>query len=119
MTSRFIGRLLAVGFVIGAFGTAACTSVPAHPTCSTDSECPSTGRCHLPNGAATGVCVETCSTASSCPSSEPQCVPEDNSSSPFSFCACQSEGPTGTVSTGCGANNGYGCSVELQVCLPR
>lgn len=119
MKSIFLGGFLAVVAVAGCG-----SNVPAHATCATDADCPSPDRCHLPDGYDTGVCVEVCTTAASCPSSEPQCVPEDDQSSPFSFCACESlyslggdAGPL--VSTGCGENNGYGCSVELQVCLPR
>jgi hypothetical protein len=117
MKSTFFGSLIAAGVFFSGLGCG--NNVPAHPTCAVDGDCTSPARCHIPNGDATGVCVETCSTAASCPSSEPQCVPEDSQSAPFSFCACQSVGPTGTVSTGCGENSGYGCSVELQVCLPR
>jgi hypothetical protein len=123
MKSTFFGSVVAAGVVIGCLGCG--NNVPAHPTCAVDTDCTSPDRCHIPDGDSTGVCVEVCSTAGSCPSSEPQCVPEDNQSSPFSFCACEGEyllepdGGGPLVSTGCGANNGYGCSVELQVCLPR
>lgn len=117
MKSTFFGSLIAVAVALG--GLACGNNVPAHATCAVDADCPTPSRCHIPNGDATGVCVEVCAAAASCPSSEPQCAPEDSQSSPFSFCACQSVGPTGTVSTGCGDNDGYGCSLELQVCLPR
>ena len=122
MKSICFGSLVALGLVIGGLGCS--SNVPAHPTCAVDGDCTSPDRCHIPNGDSTGVCVVTCLDAAPCPSSEPQCVPEDSDSSPFSFCACESEYSLSAdagnlVSTGCGQNNGYGCSVELQVCLPR
>ncbi len=112
-------KALVLGGLIAAL--AACGSnVPAHPSCATNADCSGSDVCHFPPGGASGVCVVTCTSASGCPSSEPWCIPDvDSSSSPFSFCGCATIGPDAGVSTGCGDNQGYGCSPELQVCLPR
>ncbi|MHB8420470.1 MAG: hypothetical protein ACYDCL_20545 [Myxococcales bacterium] len=110
------------GVALGLIGwLSACgTNVPAHASCTQSSVCPSGEVCHLPPGGGTGICAVTCADAGSCPSSEPWCVPDfDSSSLPFSFCACATLGPDAGISKGCGENDGYGCSPELQVCLPR
>lgn len=110
-------RFLLLGF-LGAFACGG--GVPNHPTCTQDSECPSGDACHLPPGGASGVCAVTCLSDSSCPSSEPFCLAESTAgTSPFSFCACATVGPDAGISQGCGANAGYGCSPEMQVCLSR
>ncbi len=120
MRSLFIGAVWVA--VAGALAPlAGCgSSVPVHPTCLQGGSCPTGQICHLPPGGSTGVCANSCTAAKDCPSSEPWCVPDvDSSTLPFSFCACATSGPDAGISTGCGQNNGYGCSVELQVCLPR
>ncbi len=112
-------RMLFGGLAAASLAIAGCgSSVPAHPGCQQDSDCPSGDACHFPYGAANGVCVVTCTQTSGCPSAEPLCIPEGGASSPFDFCACSNPGPDGGVSPACGEVPGYTCELEVQVCRP-
>ena len=114
----FLGAVVAT-CALGLWGLGCGSSVPVHPACQTNANCPSGDACHIPEGEPQGFCVVTCTGPSGCPSAEPQCVADSNGTSPFDFCACVDIGVDGGVpSKGCGAINGYSCNVQAQICSP-
>ena len=116
MKTILAASLLAFGLIaIGCSGAAA----PGHASCHQNSDCGDAGLCHVPEGFATGLCVQGCvPDGGGCPAIEPYCVQESSNASPFSYCACSTTGADGGVSSGCGSS-GFSCNVEYQLCTPQ